>query len=270
MGMKNQMNRRKRCALLLIFVLIAVLFLFNVIASAAPAFQVPKIGLNIGPAEKPQEAASTIQIILILTVLSIAPAILIMMTSFTRIIIILSFLRNALGTQQMPPNQVLIGLALFITFAVMSPVISDINKDAYQPFAKGQITQQQAIDKSSQTIKTWMIKQIFSNKRSKDLELFMKLNGQKDPIKVQDAPKLPLSVVVPAFLISEMTIAFKFGFLIYLPFLIIDIVVSSTLMSMGMMMLPPSMISLPFKILIFILVDGWSMLTQSIVMSFAR
>ena len=152
----------------------------------------------------------------------------------------------------------------------MSPVITDINQNAYQPYSKGEITSQQAIDKSSDTIKTWMIKQIFSNNREKDLELFMTLSGQKDPIKVEDAPKLPLTTVVPAFLISELTIAFKFGFLIYLPFLIIDMVVASILMSMGMMMLPPVMISLPFKILVFVLVDGWGMITQSIIISFAR
>lgn len=266
------MNRRARIKkfIISIVILTTIFCLIGGQVCAEPNISVTKGGIEIGSSQNPKEMSSSIQLLLLLTVLSIAPSILIMMTGFTRIIIILSFVRNALGTQQMPPNQVLIGLALFLTFFVMSPVISNINQEAYLPFAKGQITQQQAIEKSSQTIKTWMIKQIFSNKREKDLELFMTLNGQKDPIKVQDAPKLPLSVVVPAFLISELTIAFKFGFLIYLPFLIIDIVVSSTLMSMGMMMLPPSMISLPFKILIFILVDGWSMLTQSIIVSFAR
>ena len=238
--------------------------------NAEPNVSVTKDGITIGTSDNPEEVSSSIQLLLLLTILSIAPSILIMMTGFTRIIIILSFMRNALGTQQMPPNQVLIGLALFITFFVMSPVITDINQNAYQPYSKGEITSQQAIDKSSETIKTWMIKQIFSNNREKDLELFMTLSGQKDPIKVEDAPKLPLTTVVPAFLISELTIAFKFGFLIYLPFLIIDMVVASILMSMGMMMLPPVMISLPFKILVFVLVDGWGMITQSIIISFAR
>jgi len=237
---------------------------------AEPNISVTQGGISIGASDNPKEVSSSIQLLLLLTVLSVAPSILIMMTGFTRIIIILSFLRNALGTQQMPPNQVLIGLALFITFFVMSPVISDINQNAFQPYSKGEITSQQAIEKSSGTIKTWMVKQIFSNKREKDLALFMTLGGQTEPIKVQEASKLSLSIVAPAFLISELMVAFKFGFLIFLPFLIIDIVVSSTLMSMGMMMLPPTMISLPFKILLFILVDGWSMLTQSIVVSFAR
>ncbi len=249
-------------------ILVVVFCLMSGQVMAEPNISVTKDGINIGTSQDPKEVSSSIQLLLLLTVLSVAPSILIMMTGFTRIIIILSFLRNALGTQQMPPNQVIIGLALFITFFVMTPVISDINDNAFQPYSKGEITSQQAIEKSSDTIKTWMVKQIFSNKREKDLELFMTLGGQKEPIKIRDASKLPLSTVAPAFLISELMVAFKFGFLIFLPFLIIDIVVSSTLMSMGMMMLPPTMISLPFKILLFILVDGWSMLTQSIVVSF--
>lgn len=266
--MRKKMKIKKFIFITLIFVIIFCLMSGPVFA--APNISVTGDGINIGTTDDPKDVSSSIQLLLLLTILSVAPAILIMMTGFTRVIIILSFLRNALGTQQMPPNQVLIGLALFITFFVMSPVISDINQNAYQPYAAKQITSQQAIDRSSQTIKTWMVKQIFSNKREKDLELFMTLGGQKDPIRVEDAPKLSLTIVAPAFLISELTVAFKFGFLIFLPFLIIDMVVASTLMSMGMMMLPPVMISLPFKILLFIMVDGWSMLTQSIVVSFAR
>ncbi len=251
-------------------ILVVVFCLMGGQAMAEPNISITQDGINIGASQNPKDVSSSIQLLLMLTVLAVAPSILIMMTGFTRIIVILSFLRNALGTQQMPPNQVIIGLALFISFFVMTPVLTDINDNAFQPYSKGEITSQQAIEKSSQTIKTWMVKQIFSNKREKDLELFMTLSGQKDPIKVQDASKLSLTIVAPAFLISELMVAFKFGFLIFLPFLIIDIVVSSTLMSMGMMMLPPTMISLPFKILLFILVDGWSMLTQSIVVSFAR
>jgi flagellar biosynthesis protein FliP len=266
------MNKKNKIKKIIFFisVLVVVFCLMGGQVLAEPNVSITKDGINIGTSQDPKEVSSSIQLLLLLTVLSVAPSILIMMTGFTRIIIILSFLRNALGTQQMPPNQVLIGLALFITFFVMTPVLTDINDNAFQPYNKGQITQQQALDKSSQSIKTWMVKQIFSNKREKDLELFMTLGNQKDRIKVQDAPKLSLTIVVPAFLISELTVAFKFGFLIFLPFLIIDMVVSSTLMSMGMMMLPPVMISLPFKILLFVLVDGWAMLTQSIVLSFAR
>ncbi len=266
------MNKKRRIKKFVIvtLILVAVFCLMGGQALAEPNVSITRDGINIGSSQDPKEVSSSIQLLLMLTILAVAPSILIMMTGFTRIIIILSFLRNALGTQQMPPNQILIGLALFITFFVMTPVITDINNNAYQPYSKGEINSQVAIERSSQTIKTWMVKQIFSNKREKDLELFMTISGQKDPIRVQDAPKLSLTIVAPAFIISEMTVAFKFGFLIFLPFLIIDMIVSSTLMSMGMMMLPPVMISLPFKILLFILVDGWSMLTQSIVVSFAR
>lgn len=249
-------------------ILVVILCLMSGQVMAEPNISITGDGISIGASQDREEVSSSIQLLLLLTVLSIAPSILIMMTGFTRIVIILSFIRNALGTQQMPPNQVIIGLALFITFFVMTPVISDINENAFQPYSKGEITSQQAIEKSSDSVKTWMIKQIFSNKREKDLELFMTLSGQKEPIKISEASKLPLTTVAPAFLISELMVAFKFGFLIFLPFLIIDIVVSSTLMSMGMMMLPPTMISLPFKVLLFILVDGWSMVTQSIVVSF--
>lgn len=255
--------------IIIVFGILVIIFsLMGGQALAEPNVSITKDGIALGTSDNPKEVSSSIQLLLLLTVLSIAPSILIMMTGFTRIIIILSFLRNALGTQQMPPNQVLIGLAIFLTFFVMSPVLTDINDNAFQPYVREEISSQKAIEKSSDTIKSWMIKQIFSNGREKDLELFMTLSGQKDPIKVEDASKLSLSVVAPAFLISELTVAFKFGFLIFLPFLIIDIVVSSTLMSMGMMMLPPTMISLPFKILLFVLVDGWSMLSQSIILSF--
>jgi flagellar biosynthetic protein FliP len=268
------MNKKKIIKrILLIASILVLVFCFlgaKSVLAADPSISITKDGVKLGTTNNPQEVSSSIQLLLLLTVLAIAPSILIMMTGFTRIVIILSFLRNALGTQQMPPNQVLIGLALILTFFVMTPVITDINKNAFEPYQKKQITQQQAIEKSSNTIKTWMVKQIFSNKREKDLELFMTLGGQKDPVKAADAPKLSLSIVLPAFIISELTVAFKFGFLIFLPFLIIDMVVSSALMSMGMMMLPPIMISLPFKILLFILVDGWAMLSQSIILSFAR
>lgn len=269
-GVKMNKKNKIKKLIFLTCIFVVIFCLIGGQAFAEPNVSITKDGINIGTSQDPKEVSSSIQLLLMLTVLSIAPSILIMMTAFSRIIIILSFLRNALGTQQMPPNQILIGLALFITFFVMSPVLTDINNNALQPYTKGEIRQQVAIERGSQTIKTWMVKQIFSNKREKDLELFMTLGGQKDPIKVGDASKLSFTIVIPAFVISEMTVAFKFGFLMFLPFLIIDMVVASTLMSMGMMMLPPVMISLPFKILLFILVDGWAMLTQSIVLSFAR
>lgn len=237
--------------------------MFSIKANAEPLFPF-KFDFGMEPAQNPQEVSSSIQFLLILTVLSLAPSILMMMTSFTRIIIVMSFLRNALGTQQMPPNQVLIGIALFLTMFVMTPVWNDINENAFQPYIQEQITQEQALDKSSSVIKTFMLKQI---KEEKDLALFVNLAGIDTPI---DPQTLPLTVVIPAFLINELTIAFKIGFLIYIPFLIIDMVVSSTLMSMGMMMLPPIMISLPFKILLFIMVGGWNLISKTLVEGFVR
>ena len=260
--MKNQMNNRLRGTIVL-FITVLFILSWSIPVSAEPAIPVPKIGLEFGAAQQPQEAATTIQIILLLTVLSIAPAILIMMTSFTRIIIILSFLRNALGTQQMPPNQVLIGFAMFLTFFIMSPIVGKINDQAFEPYMKGQITQNQAFEKFSDEIRSFMLKQIRSDK---DVLLFVKM-AKMDP-KTVVKEKLPLTIVIPAFMINELKIAFQIGFLIFIPFLIIDMVVSSTLMSMGMMMLPPIMISLPFKILLFLMVDGWNLITQTIVMGF--
>lgn len=253
--------RNKKKVLQAAIVLLTIVF-FSSDAFAETTFPF-KFGFNVEPANNPQEVSSSIQILLILTVLSLAPSIIIMMTSFTRIIIVFSFVRNALGTQQMPPNQVLIGLALFLSLFVMSPVINDINTQAYQPFNKNEITQEQALDKSSDIIKEFMLKQFGGNE--KELTFFASLAKIKTPVKPMD---LPLTVVIPAFIINELTIAFKMGFIIYIPFLIIDMVVSSTLMSMGMMMLPPSMISLPFKILLFILVDGWNLVTKTLITTF--
>jgi flagellar biosynthetic protein FliP len=259
--MTLRMKSRLRGLQAVIVFLIFIFFNSNVFA-ADTTFPF-KFGFTVDPATSPQEVSQSIQILLILTVLSLAPSIIIMMTSFTRIIIVLSFLRNALGTQQMPPNQVLIGLALFLSLFIMTPVISDINTQAYEPFNKGTITQQQALDKSSQVIKGFMLRQFGNNQDG--IKFFVDLAKIKTPVEAKD---LPLTVVIPAFIINELTIAFKIGFLIFIPFLIIDMVVSSTLMSMGMMMLPPVMISLPFKILLFIMVDGWTLITKTLVTSF--
>ena len=254
------MKNRLRGLQVVVIFLIVIFFSSDVFAETTFPF---KFGFSVEPASSPQEVSTSIQILLMLTVLSLAPSIIIMMTSFTRIIIVLSFLRNALGTQQMPPNQVLIGLALFLSLFIMTPVISDINTQAYEPFNQGTITQQQAIDNSSQVIKGFMLKQF--GKNEKDLAFFVSLAKIQTPVDPKD---LPLTVVIPAFIINELTIAFKIGFLIFIPFLIIDMVVSSTLMSMGVMMLPPVMISLPFKILLFIMVDGWSLITKTLITSF--
>ncbi|RXY99260.1 flagellar type III secretion system pore protein FliP [Fictibacillus sp. S7] len=204
---------------------------------------------------------TTIQLLLLLTVLSLAPSILILMTCFTRIVIVLSFVRTSLATQQMPPNQVLIGLALFLTFFVMAPTFQEINKEAIGPLIRGKITQEEAFDKGTLPLKEFMTK----HTREKDLELFLNYSGAKRPEKIED---ISLIALVPAYSISELKSAFQMGFMIFVPFLVIDMVVASVLMAMGMMMLPPVMISLPFKILLFILVDGWYLIVKSLLSSY--
>lgn len=240
--------------------MIGILVLPGIQADAAP-LAIPKIGLDVGASENPQDVALSLQIIAFLTVLSLAPAILILMTSFTRIIVVFGFLRNALATQQMPPNQVLIGLALFLTFFVMAPVWYDINQNALQPYLNGDINQEQAFTKAMEPMREFMIKQT----REKDLALFVNLSKMPQPNNINDVPTY---VLIPAFAVSELKTAFQIGFIIYIPFVVIDMVVASTLMSMGMMMLPPMMISLPFKLLLFVLVDGWNLVVQTLVMSF--
>ena len=203
----------------------------------------------------------TIEILEMLTILALVPSMLIMTTCFTRIIIVLSFLRNALGLQQTPPNQVLVGMALFLSLFIMSPIVSEINTTAYQPYKAEQITQEEFLQRASGPLHSFMLK----NTYKEDLNMFVELAK----IETVDSPQnLPITVVIPAFMTSELKRAFTIGFLIYIPFLIIDIIVSSTLMSMGMVMLPPVMISLPFKILLFVLVNGWGLLFQSLVSSF--
>lgn len=262
--MKSNNNKYLKI-ILPVFFCVLILFSMNLEVFAAPGISITQNGVDIGSAQSPKDMGTSLQILFLLTILSIAPAILIMMTSFTRIIIILSFLRNALGTQQMPPNQVLIGLALFLSLFIMSPVIDDINNNAFQPYVNGKIEQKIALDNASKSIKGFMLKQMHHSE--KDLALFVSLTDIKTPVVPED---LPLKVVIPAFIISELKIAFQIGFLIFIPFLIIDMVVSSTLMSMGMMMLPPVMISLPFKILLFIMAGGWNLLTKSILSTFVQ
>ena len=240
-------------------------FLVTELLFSAPAFAqtvpLPSFEFGLRGAESPQEVALSLQILLLLTVLSLAPAILILMTSFTRIIIVLSFVRHALATQQMPPNQVLIGLALFLTFFVMAPVWKDVNDNALQPYLAQEINQEEALSSALEPIRAFM----FDHTRKNDLALFVNLSGMERPEIKADVPTY---VLVPSFVISELKTAFQIGFLIFLPFIIIDMVVASTLMSMGMLMVPPMMIALPFKILLFIMVDGWHLLVQSLVQSF--
>lgn len=228
-------------------------------AIAAPTM--PKIDIGVGASSNPKDISASLQILFLLTILSLAPAIFMMVTSFTRIIIVLSFTRTAIGAQQIPPNSVLIGLAIFLTFFTMAPVFKQINEKAFQPYIKEQITFETAIDRADDPIRDFM----FSQVREKDIALFIDLARVKQPKTEAD---VPTSVLIPAFLISELKTAFSIGFLIFIPFLIIDVVVSVTLMSMGMMMLPPMLISLPFKILLFVLVDGWHLIVQSLALSF--
>jgi flagellar biosynthetic protein FliP len=220
----------------------------------------PSITIDLGGKGHGQTAV-VIQVLALLTVLSLAPAMFIMMTSFTRIVIVLSFLRQALGTQQVPPNQVLISLALFLTFFVMAPVWQSVWGDAVQPLMSEQISQEDAWSKGMAPIRSFMLRQV----REKDLELFVELAKVKKPETPGD---LPIHVVIPAFILSELRIAFQIGFLLYIPFLIVDMVVASVLMSMGMMLLPPVVISLPFKLILFVLADGWYLVVGAMVKSF--
>ena len=216
---------------------------------------------SLGSNQGEGSLSSTLQILLILTVITLAPSILIMLTSFTRIIIVLHFVRSALGTQSTPPNQVLIGLALFLTFFIMSPVFTEINTNAIEPLSAGIISEEEAFEKGVAPLRTFMLEQT----DTKDIRLFLDIAGID---KVETIEEIPLTVIIPAFIISELTKAFIIGFLIYIPFIVIDMVVSSTLMSMGMMMLPPTMISMPFKILLFVLADGWNLIIGEVVKTF--
>ncbi|MDD2446124.1 MAG: flagellar type III secretion system pore protein FliP [Tissierellia bacterium] len=211
--------------------------------------------------ENPQYTVDSVKLLILLTVLSLAPSFLILTTCFTRIVVVFSFLRSGLGTQQSPPNQILIGLAIFLTFFIMQPVFSQINEEAIQPFLANEISQEEALDIGAQPMKEFMLKQT----REKDIALFLRASGSDN---VQEPMELPLTTVIPAFALSELRTAFSIGFIIYIPFLVLDMVVASILMSMGMFMLPPVMISLPFKILLFVLVDGWYLVVESLIESF--
>ena len=248
------MKQRRRIAGIAIFIILYM-------ANGALAQTLPKITVGIDKASGPTDVAITLQIIFFLTILALAPSLLIMMTSFTRIIVVFSFLRHALGTQQMPPNQLLVGLALFLTFFVMSPVWTQINHDALQPYLKGELAQQEAFDKGIQPIRAFMLRQT----NEKDLGLFVRMAEMPKP---NDVSEIPTHLIMPAFVISELKLAFQIGFLLYIPFLVIDMIIAGLLMSMGMLMLPPVMISLPFKILLFTLADGWHLIVSSLISGF--
>lgn len=219
------------------------------------------LGLSLITNSDETSLSGTLQILLIITVISLAPSILVMVTSFTRIIIVLHFVRTAIGTQSSPPNNVLIGLSLFLTLFIMSPVIAQIKTEAYDPLVAEEITQQEALERGIQPLREFMLKQT----RQDDLRLFMDI-AKIEPVESVD--ELSITIIIPAFIISELRAAFIIGFLIYVPFIVIDMVVSSVLMSMGMMMLPPTTISMPFKILLFILADGWNLVIGQLVNSF--
>lgn len=258
------MNKRssKKLITVLTFVFISVIFISAKVHAAPEAFPIPRIDISLDKANTPQQYVANIKLLIMLTILTLLPSFIMMMTSFVRIIIVFGFLRNAMGTQQSPPNQILIGLALFLTVFIMSPVYTKINDNAIQPYISNKITQDQAIEEGAKPLREFMLKYTYK----KDFQLFVDTAKLNYEVTKDNAP---LYVVVPAYIISELKTAFQIGFLLYIPFMIIDLVVGSVLMSMGMFMLPPVMISLPFKLLLFVMVDGWYLLVKSLIMSFS-
>jgi flagellar biosynthetic protein FliP len=230
-------------------------------APTATASDPLRLSINLEGTDRPAQMSVGVQIVLLMTLLSVAPSLVLLMTSFARIVIVLGFVRTALGVPSAPSNQIIVGLALFLTFFIMGPVFDRVNNEALQPYFAGQITSNTALDRASVPLKDFMLKQT----RTRDLEYFLQLGGF-GPTAVKD---LPMRVVIPAFVISELQTAFQMGFLLFLPFLIIDFLVSSVLMSLGMMMMPPNVVSLPFKLLLFVLVDGWHLIVKSLVQSFS-
>lgn len=249
--------------ILLILAAACLLILLGAGEGLAETFSLPGLSLHLDPVtERPERMSALIHLIFVITVLSLAPAILLMMTSFIRIAVVLSLLRQALGTQQMPPNQIIIGLAIFLTFFIMTPVWKDVHREALTPYYEEKIGWEEAFRKGAEPIRHFLLRQT----REKDLALFVSISGTEKPPEKPD--QVSLTVLIPAFIISELKTAFQIGFMIYLPFFIIDMVVASVLLSMGMLMLPPIMMSLPFKLLLFVLVDGWNLIVGSLVRSF--
>lgn len=245
----------------LCFVLVLLVTASVVSVAQDKVLPFPKLSVEVGKASKPEDVSVTLQILFLMTILSLAPALLILTTAFTRIIVVFHFLKQAMGTAQMPPGQVLIGLALFLTFFVMGPVWGKINETALQPYLDKKMSLEQAYEIGVDPLREFMFKQT----RDEDLGLFLKMSNSEKP---NNRSEVPMQALIPAFAISELRTGFQIGFILFIPFLIIDMVVASILMSMGMMMLPPVMISLPFKILLFILVDGWHLIVSSLMMSF--
>jgi flagellar biosynthesis protein FliP len=259
---RRQGPRYKKKAVAIGVVLVTVLVLFLPVSNAWAQAPAPLISIGLDQQADQSKVAVVMQLFLLMTVLSLAPSILIMLTSFTRIAIVFSLLRQAMGTNQLPPNQVVIGLSLFLTFYVMAPVWQQVNQDALQPLLAKEIDQKQALEKALVPIRAFMVSQT----REKDLALLVNVAKLDRPKNVDE---VPTTVLIPSFIISELKTAFQIGFMLYVPFLIIDMVVASVLLSMGMMMLPPIMVSLPFKLMIFVLADGWHLIVGSLVKSFA-
>ncbi|MES2746455.1 MAG: flagellar type III secretion system pore protein FliP [Bdellovibrionota bacterium] len=256
-------SKWRSCAKVLFAFLLSLLAFHTLalpIAMAAES-KLPGVNFNIYEVDDPEAAVPALKIIAMLTILAVAPAILLMMTSFTRIVVVMSFVRQALGTQQMPPNQVLLGLSLFLTYFTMGPVIDTLNERALTPYLEKAITQEQAFKEAAIPIRKFMLAEV----KESDLATFFNISKTPKPKTIDD---VPMRVLIPAFVVSELKTAFQIGFLVYIPFLVIDMVVSSILMAMGMMMLPPTVISLPFKLVLFVLVDGWGLIVDSLVRSF--
>ena len=260
-GKENNMRKLRQIVFLTLIIVVFGASFCDAQSRSNRFLPLPKVSVGVEKTDNPKEFSTSIQVLLLLTVLSLAPAFLIMMTSFTRIIVVLSFLRHGLSTSQMPSNQVLAGLALFLTFFVMAPVWQDVNKNALQPYLADEISQQDAYKSALNPIRAFMFKET----REKDLALMIHLSKIEKP---NDESDVPTYVLVPAFVISELKTAFQIGFLLFVPFLVVDMVIACILMSMGMMMLPPIMISLPFKVLLFVLVDGWYLIVRSLVSGF--
>jgi len=255
-------KRSKRILVITLIIMTFILGAAKVYAAPQTTIPVPKVNISVDAANNtPTDYVNNIKLLILLTILTLLPSIIIMMTSFVRIIIVFGFLRSAIGTQQTPPNQVMVGLAIFMTIFIMTPTFNAINTNAVQPYLNNTIAQDKAMDEGAKPLREFMLKQT----RQKDLKLFMDAAKLGTNITKEN---VPLYVVVPAFMISELKTAFQIGFLLFLPFLIIDLVVASVLMSMGMMMLPPVMVALPFKLLLFVMVDGWYMIVKSLLISF--
>jgi flagellar biosynthesis protein FliP len=240
---------------------VCLLILVGPLLTTLSAQVLPKLTLSVADANKPGDVTTTLQILFLITILALAPSILIMMTSFVRIIIVLSFLRRAIGTQTMPPDQIMVGLSLFLTMFIMMPVFTEMNEKAIQPYINQQIQFKEAIKLAGNPVRNFMLRQV----NEKDVALFVRISKMPPPRNVDD---LPFEVIIPAFITGELKTGFIIGFILYIPFLVIDMIVASTLLSMGMMMLPPVMISMPFKIILFVLVDGWHLIVRQLVTSF--